>query len=81
MTDLPPIQFPSSGLALVPEQTDAPASASPPKANFQADTRNKVKCERRQNGERRETIRFQLDRRSGQDRRPCKPSWEQTRGL
>lgn len=80
MTDLPPIDFPSSGLALAPEEP-ATVKAAPAKASFQVDTRNKTKCERRQNGERRETIRFQMDRRTGQDRRPSKPGWELTRGL
>lgn len=53
-----------------------PAAAGVPKpAPFHADTRHKVKTERRVTADRREVIRFQDDRRCGKDRRP-KKSWE-----
>lgn len=40
----------------------------PSRAAFQVDSRSKT--ERRQTADRREMIRFQEDRRSGEDRRP-----------
>lgn len=77
MADLDPIDFAPTGLSLEPEQGSAtPQQAPKQKACFQIDTRDKCKSERRQNGERRQSIRFEADRRSGEDRRPHKPGWE-----
>jgi hypothetical protein len=82
MTDLEPIDFSSPGLTLEPEQGSSAAQEAPQKkACFQIDTRDKCKTERRQNGERRQSIRFEADRRSGGDRRPHKPGWELGGGL
>lgn len=47
----------------------------PDKTKFQAESRSKKGADRRVGGERRETLRFEPDRRSGVDRRPRK-SWE-----
>lgn len=66
--DLPPLEF-----SLEPK-SDIPAAK--PKAHFQIDTRDHHKGDRRQQGERRKTIRFEADRRSGQDRRPAHRGWE-----
>lgn len=77
MADLDPIDFAAPGLALEPEQGSASAQETPKKkACFQIDTRDKCKSERRQHSERRQSIRFEADRRSGVDRRPHKPGWE-----
>lgn len=67
--DLPPLE-----LSLEPSE---PAKAARPKAQFQIDTRDKSKGDRRKNGERRQTIRFEQDRRSGEDRRPRDKGWGQ----
>jgi hypothetical protein len=48
------------------------------KASFTANTR--AKTGRRKGGERREQVRFQDDRRSGDDRRPEK-DWEKGKNL
>ena len=45
------------------------------KAKFQAESRAKNVTDRRVNPERRQTLRFEADRRSGKERRP-KKSWE-----
>jgi hypothetical protein len=66
--DLPPLEF-----SLEPQE---PAKAPRPRAHFQIDTRDKSKGDRRKNGERRQTIRFEQDRRSGDDRRPRDSGWE-----
>jgi hypothetical protein len=72
MADLDPINFPSP--APVPESgLDEPASKQ--KASFQIDNRDKTKGERRQNAERRQSIRFEEDRRGNTDRRPQKSCW------
>lgn len=77
MADLDPIDFAAPGLALEPEQGSATAQEAPKqKACFQIDTRDKGKSDRRQHSERRQSIRFEADRRSGQERRPHKPGWE-----
>lgn len=64
MNDLPALDF-----------TPSPAPTRP-KASFQIDTREHGKGDRRQQLERRQTIRFEADRRSGQDRRPVSNGWE-----
>lgn len=77
MADLDPIDFAAPGLALEPEQGSATTQEAPKqKACFQIDTRDKCKCDRRQHSERRQSIRFEADRRSGEDRRPHKSGWE-----
>jgi hypothetical protein len=68
---------PMSAWSLEPQPGDAvaPAAATAPvkgRSNFHANTREG--CDRRVQGERRETLRFQDDRRTGKDRRPRK-SW------
>lgn len=75
MADLDPIDFAVPGLALEPEQGSA-QEAPKKKACFQIDTRDKGKTDRRQHSERRQSIRFEADRRSGQERRPHTPGWE-----
>lgn len=47
----------------------------PDKAKFQAESRSKKGADRRLGSERRQTLRFEADRRSGVDRRPRK-TWE-----
>lgn len=70
--DLPPLEF-----SLEPEPPASQAqAATKPKAQFQIDTRDKSKGDRRQNGERRQTVRFEADRRSGEDRRPKANGWD-----
>ncbi|AYC30886.1 hypothetical protein D3880_00125 [Pseudomonas cavernae] len=77
MAELDPIEFSSPGLAIEPEQPPAATQQAPrQKASFQIDTRDKSKGERRQNPERRQSIRFEADRRSGQDRRPSTSGWQ-----
>lgn len=75
MADLDPIDFFSPGPASTPA-SPVPGEAPKQKASFQIDTRDKHKPDRRQNGERRQSIRFEADRRSGGDRRPHLPEWE-----
>ena len=50
------------------------------KAKFQADFRNKKGADRRVGGERRQTLRFEPDRRSGKDRRP-RSGWDPGKNL
>jgi len=69
--DLPPLEF---SLEPLPESASKPP---PTKASFQIDTRDHHQGDRRKNGERRKTIRFEADRRSGKDRRPRSNGWEQ----
>lgn len=68
--DLSPLEF-----TLEPLTEEA---APPParKASFQIDTRDHKQGERRQHGERRQSVRFEADRRSGKDRRPAHTGWE-----
>ena len=54
---------------------EPPKGPAAEKAKFQADVRNKKSTDRRVNGERRKTLRFEADRRSGVERRP-KKSWD-----
>ena len=54
---------------------EPPKNPAADKAKFQADFRNKKSADRRVNGERRQTLRFEPDRRSGVERRP-KKTWE-----
>lgn len=70
--DLPPLELSLESL----EESSPPPDAPRRKASFQIDSRDKHKPDRRQNGERRQSIRFEADRRSGEDRRPHKPGWE-----
>ncbi|WP_394560020.1 hypothetical protein [Aquipseudomonas alcaligenes] len=65
---LPPLDF-----SLEPKLDIATAK---PKAHFQIDTRDHSKGDRRRHEERRQTIRFEGERRSGVDRRPHSPGWE-----
>ncbi|WP_242443177.1 hypothetical protein [Pseudomonas sp. LFM046] len=61
------------GLSLQPiEPAGRPTSASGP-AKFQIDTRSKV--DRRKGGDRRQTVRFEEDRRKG-DRRAKANPWD-----
>lgn len=70
--DLPPLEF-----SLEPEsQAPQARTATRPKAQFQIDTRDKSRGDRRKNGERRQTVRFEADRRSGEDRRPKANGWD-----
>ncbi|WP_278959539.1 hypothetical protein [Aquipseudomonas alcaligenes] len=69
--DLPPLEF-----SLEPLEEAPPPAAPKQKASFQVDTRDTHHGDRRKNGERRQTIRFEADRRSGQDRRPKAGGWE-----
>jgi len=67
-------------LSLEPLPDDKVLKYEPPKAAagkpaFQADSRSKKSTDRRVNGERRQTLRFEADRRSGVERRPRK-SWD-----
>ena len=50
-----------------PSQAGAPVSG---RATFNTDARGRT--DRRKGGERRQTVRFEQDRRSGKDRRPLK---------
>jgi len=58
-------------LSLEPLEEQSPAPKMP--AKFQIDTRSKA--ERRTRPDRRDTIRFQEDRRSGKDRRAGVIPW------
>ncbi|MEO4047959.1 hypothetical protein AAFN46_12815 [Pseudomonas sp. CAU 1711] len=68
--DLSPLEFTLEPLPQAP--TQAPAR----KASFQIDTRDHQHGDRRKGGERRQTIRFEADRRSGKDRRPVSAGWD-----
>jgi hypothetical protein len=70
--DLPPLEF---ALEPQPQAAQTPVT-SKAKAHFQIDTRDKAKGDRRKNGDRRQTIRFEADRRCGEDRRPKAKGWE-----
>ena len=52
-----------------------PVKPAADKANFHAETRAKQVTDRRVSSERRQTLRFEAERRSGTDRRPRK-TWE-----
>lgn len=69
--DLPPLDF-----TLEPEpQAPQAQTATRAKAQFQIDTRDKSQGDRRTNGERRQIVRFEADRRSGKDRRLKANGW------
>jgi len=62
--------------SLEPIETDEVLKIAPAEpTKFHADTRNKVKTDRRVVADRRQVLRFEPDRRSGKERRP-KKGWE-----
>jgi hypothetical protein len=64
-----------ANLSLEPIEDDTVLKIETPAAKFHADTRSKVKTDRRVTADRREVLRFEPDRRSGKERRP-KKTWE-----
>ena len=72
-TDKAEISF--ANLSLEPIDDEALQIAPTQPAQFHTNTRSKTKTDRRVLAERRKVIRFEDDRRSGQNRRP-KKSWE-----
>lgn len=66
---------------LEPIETDEALKIAPADpAKFHADTRNKIKTDRRVLADRRQVLRFEPDRRSGKERRP-KKTWEPGKNL
>lgn len=66
---------------LEPIETDQALKIAPTEpSKFHADTRHKVKTDRRVLADRRQVLRFEPDRRSGKERRP-KKSWEPGKNL
>jgi hypothetical protein len=75
MTSNDKVEISFANLSLEPIEIDEALKIEVPAAKFHADTRNKVKTDRRVTADRRQVLRFEADRRSGKERRP-KKTWE-----
>ena len=64
-----------ANLSLEPIDGDEALKIESGTAKFHADTRSRIKTDRRVTADRRQVLRFEPDRRSGKERRP-KKSWE-----
>lgn len=73
-TEKADISFPDWSLEPLPDEALLKMAPVEP-TKFHADTRNKVKTDRRVLADRRQVLRFEPDRRSGKERRPRK-TWE-----
>ena len=61
---------------------DSPTAPTPcGKAKFQIDSRSAKKGDQRQLGDRRKSIRFEDDRRSGIDRRASAEKWDDSHSI